>query len=192
MDFKFYSMKKIVLLLFTIFAFSAATTQGNNLQFSRVIDTVLKVEVTSCTNLYSSKVFGSSITVPNNTVWKITSYSNISTVNSSTNPKYWDELNMDVVIGDTSTPISNNPCNGDFSSGNAGFKSDILKNVNGDFIVIFPSGSTNTLMPVWLNAGTELKASFYSNSSNYRYTWQAWLPYKSYVNLSIIEFNIVP
>ena len=181
MDFKFYSMKKIVLLLFTIFAFSAATTQGNNLQFSRVIDTVLKVEVTSCTDLYSSKVFGSSITVPNNTVWKITSYSDVSTVNSSTDPNNWDYANY-----------YGYQCNGNKGTGNAGFKSDILKNVNGDFIVIFPSGSTNTLMPVWLNAGTELKASFYSTSGNYRYTWQAWLPYKSYVNLSIIEFNIVP
>lgn len=182
MDFKFYSMKKIVLLLFTIFAFSAATGQGSNLQFSRVIDTALMVEVTSCTNMHTTKVFGSSITVPNNTVWKVTSYSNVSTVNSSTNPNYWEHLN---------NANSNYQCNGAFSPGNAVFKSDILKNVNGDYITIFPSGSTNTLMPVWLNAGTELKASFYSTSSSYKYTWQAWLPYKSYVNLSIIEFNIV-
>ena len=176
-------MKNIVLLLFTIFAFSAATGQGNNLQFSRVIDTILKVEVSSCTNMYSTKVFGSSITVPNNTVWKVTSYSNVSTVNSSANPNDWDELNL---VNPTYQ------CNGSKSTHDAGFKSDILKNVNGDYIVIFPSGSTNTLMPVWLNAGTELKASFYSISSSYTYTWQAWLPYKSYVNISIIEFNIVP
>ena len=68
----------------------------------------------------------------------------------------------------------------------------LLKNVNGDYIVIFSSGSTNTLMPVWINAGTELKASFYSTSSNFQWTWQAWLPYVSHVNLSIIEFYVVP
>mgnify|MGYP006135842503 CR=1 FL=1 len=181
MDFKY--SKYIGSILIFILLSAQLRAQGNNLQFSRVIDTVLKVEVSSCTNLYTTKVFGSSMTVPNNMVWKITSYSNMSTVNSSSDPNDWENLNL---------YVTNYQCNGSQSTGGAGFKSDILKNVNGDYITIFPSGSTNTLMPVWLNAGTELKASFYSTSSNYIYTWQAWLPYKSYVNLSIIEFNIVP
>tara|TARA_B110000977_G_C10769110_1_gene373914 strand:- start:38 stop:577 length:540 start_codon:yes stop_codon:yes gene_type:complete len=179
MDFKY--SKYIGSILIFIFLSVQLIAQGNNLQFSRIIDTVLKVEVSSCTNLYTTKVFGSSMTVPSNTVWKITSYSNMSTVNSSSDPNDWDDLNYESYY-----------CTGSKYTSEAGFKSDILKNVNGDYIIIFPSGSTNTLMPVWLNAGTELKASFYSTSGNFRQTWQAWLPYKSYVNLSIIEFNIVP
>ena len=179
MDFKY--SKYIGSILIFILLSAQLRSQGNNLQFSRVIDTVLKVEVSSCANLYTTKVFGSSMTVPNNTVWKITSYSNMSTVNSSTDPNDWDDLNY-----------ANYYCTGSKYTSEANFKSDILKNVNGDYIIIFPSGSTNTLMPVWLNAGTELKASFYSTSGNFTHTWQAWLPYKSYVNLSIIEFNIVP
>ena len=183
MDFKLLDMKKLLTILIALLFSAQLSAQGNNLEFSRVIDTVLMVEVTSCVDMYTTKVFGSSITVPNNTVWKITSYSNVSTVNSSTNPNEWDELNHDG---------SNYNCSGSQYSGEGNCKSDILKNVNGDYIVIFPSGSTSTLMPVWLNAGTELKASFYSTSPSFRIAWSPWLPYKSYVNLSIIEFNIVP
>ena len=99
----------------------------------------------------------------------------VSTINSSSNANNWGLL---------ATSCSNT------GLGEPGFKSDILKNVNGGYIVILPSGSTNTLMPVWLNAGTELKASFYSTNTTYDFTYPAYLPYKSYVNLSIIEFNI--
>ena len=177
-------MKKIFLTILTTITILGVNAQGSDLIFSRVIDTTLSVTISSCTNMYTSKTFGASITVPSNKVWKITSYSNVSTFNSSTNPNDW---------GDNNYRYNTNPCSYGPSYGNAGFKSDILKNVNGEYIVIFPSGSTNTLMPVWINAGTELKASFYSAySSNYNWTWQAWLPYVSHVNLSIIEFYVVP
>ena len=176
-------MKKIFLTVLTIITVLGVNAQGSDLIFSRVIDTTLSVTLSSCTNTYTSKTFGASITVPSNKVWKITSYSNVSTFNSSTNPNDWDDNNL-------FHPSYN--CSGLIATGNTGFKSDILKNVNGDYIVIFPSGSTNTLMPVWINAGTELKASFYSGSSSYQWTWQGWLPYVSHVNLSIIEFYVVP
>ena len=176
-------MKKIFLTILTTITILGVNAQGSDLIFSRVIDTTLSVTISSCTNMYTSKTFGASITVPSNKVWKITSYSNVSTFNSSTNPNDW---------GDNNYENTGYNCNGSKSTSNANFKSDILKNVNGDYIVIFPSGSTNTLMPVWINAGTELKASFYSTNTNYQWTWQAWLPYVSHVNLSIIEFYVVP
>ena len=176
-------MKKIILTILTTITVLGVNAQGSDLIFSRVIDTTLSVTISSCTNTYTSKTFGTSITVPSNKVWKITSYSDVSTFNSSTSPNDWDDNNN----GNAAYR-----CSGSKSTSNAGFKSDILKNVNGDYIVIFPSGSTNTLMPVWINAGTELKASLYSSSYSYTFTWQAWLPYVSHVNLSIIEFYVVP
>lgn len=174
-------MKKIFLTILTTITVLGVNAQGSDLIFSRVIDTTLSVTISSCTNTNTSKTFGTSITVPSNKVWKITSYSDVSTFNSSTSPNDWDDNNSGAY-----------QCSGSKSTSNAGFKSDILKNVNGDYIVIFPSGSTNTLMPVWINAGTELKASLYSSSYSSTFTWQAWLPYVSHVNLSIIEFYVVP
>ena len=62
-------MKKILLFTFTIFTFSFAFSQGNNLQFSQV----LNFNFNHTTSANWSKNAVGTITVPNNKAWKITS-----------------------------------------------------------------------------------------------------------------------
>ena len=80
-------MKKIFLLLFTFFSFSYFFGQGNNLQFSQVLNNDYSILCGTQYALYSA----GSITVPTNKVWKITS----STVYSSTNSSYSGVLFID-------------------------------------------------------------------------------------------------
>ena len=62
-------MKKTLLFLFTIFTFSAATAQGNNLQFNRALYENYSVN----TNSYNQyHLTSNAFTVPVGKVWKVT------------------------------------------------------------------------------------------------------------------------
>jgi hypothetical protein len=67
--FKIYIMKKILLFIFTFFSFYCFLGQGNNLQFSQV----LNFNFNHTTSANWSKNAVGTITVPNNKAWKITS-----------------------------------------------------------------------------------------------------------------------
>ena len=77
----FIKMKKSILILFCISTFSIAFTQGNNLQFNRVVN-----ESSSSTTSSTDKFVSSgSINVPTNKVLKITSGSVYSLYNNTNN-----------------------------------------------------------------------------------------------------------
>jgi hypothetical protein len=63
-------MKKILLLLLTIFTISAATAQGNNLKFNRALYEDYSINLTSG---YDYKTLSNAFTVPTDKVWKVTS-----------------------------------------------------------------------------------------------------------------------
>ena len=79
--FKIYNMKKILPFIFTFFSFSYFFGQGNNLQFNQVINQ--DFTVTAATGWAESWLSSGTITVPSNTVWKITSSSAFCSAGSS-------------------------------------------------------------------------------------------------------------
>jgi len=93
--FKIYIMKKILLFIFTIFSLSYISGQGNNLQFSQVINQ--DFTVTAPTGWVESWLSSGTITVPPNTVWKITSSSAFS-ASASSHIGYKD-YNAGIMIG---------------------------------------------------------------------------------------------
>ena len=74
-------MKKTLLFLLTIFTFSAATAQGNNLQFNQVVflEYNSNGNVSGFNNSGQHEINVGTITIPNDKVWKITSASAYST-----------------------------------------------------------------------------------------------------------------
>ena len=100
-------MKKILLFIFTFFSFYCFLGQGNNLQFSQVLNNDYSL---LCGNQYALYSAGS-FTVPTNKVWKIT----YSTVYNSTNPSYSGALlidNIRVNSGRITPSTSNNQTGG--------------------------------------------------------------------------------
>ncbi len=77
MDFniKFTQMKKPILILFSLFTFSIAFTQGNNLQFNQV----LNLDFSSTCNTAYTWTSAGTLTVSPNKVLKITSCSAFGT-----------------------------------------------------------------------------------------------------------------
>jgi hypothetical protein len=84
-------MKKTLLLLFTIFTFSFASGQGNNLQFNRVVNESGGTSISSQQSFFTS----GSITVPANKVLKITSGSVFSIY-----PNNYTDYRVSLKIGD--------------------------------------------------------------------------------------------
>ena len=60
-------MKKIVILIFFL---SFVSNAQNNMQFNRVIDTIITVDVIESTNLLQN-ILGGSVSPPNGKVWKV-------------------------------------------------------------------------------------------------------------------------
>ena len=75
--------KKLLLLLVVLVQLPALIAQSKNLEFNRVIDTIISVEVTGCTDIYSTPEYSNDFIVPVGKVWKITSLSNILVEGSS-------------------------------------------------------------------------------------------------------------
>jgi hypothetical protein len=170
MDFKY--SKYIGSILLCMLMCSKLGAQGNNLQFSRVIDTVLIAEATTCTDLFANPVVSSSITVPSSNVWKITSIS----------------MERGNVINNRYVAYSN--CNGGTNSDLCG---NLRKHLVGTTFKIFGDNLfSQGEFPMWFNSGTVLDATMYSESSQYSWTYSPYLPYRVAIALSIIEFNIVP
>ena len=83
-------MKKSILILLSISTISIAFTQGNNLQFNRVVNE----SGSSTTTVSDSHISSGSINVPNNKVLKITSGS-VYTYYNGTNTDYECGLKID-------------------------------------------------------------------------------------------------
>ena len=162
-------MKKCISILSFLMFLNLMFGQGKNLVYSRVIDTVLRVDVTTCTDLYSNPQYSSPLIVPAGRVWKITS-SQISSGN------FLAQGQPTLVINNCQHPTSTN-----------NFLISIYKtSVTGESVIL--GSHTTAYYPKWVNANTELKLKAYSSRSDYRYTRDTHLPYWGEIHLSILEF----
>lgn len=174
-------MKKLTTILFIFLFYVNLSAQNKNLEFNRVIDTLISVEVTVCTDLYSNPVYGSDLIVPNGKVWKIESLGSDGVKNASGNSGEFQKLNY---------VNPNYQCNGVQSLQNECIGQLIKKNPSSDEYVLIDQETFQLTFPLWLNGGSILKAKIFSNYSNYHYTWSNYLPYSYSCHASILEFNI--
>ena len=86
-------MKKIILTVLTIITIWGVNAQGNNLQFNQVINQTFTVNITDDYRWFAS----STITVPIDKVWKITSSSAFS---SELNVSNENDYTGNIKIGD--------------------------------------------------------------------------------------------
>ena len=148
--------------------------QGKNLVYSRVIDTVLRVDVTTCTDLYLNPQYSSPLIVPAGRVWKITS-SQKTIGASGLNPTYYQ------LVTDNCQSTSNT---------NSFIVTMYKTSVTGESAIL--GSNTTASYPKWVNANTEFKLKGYSQSNFYKYTRDVYLPYWGEIHLSILEFIEVP
>ena len=141
--------------------------QGYNLKFNRVIDTVISISHTSCTNMYSTPVYGSTIVVPNGVVWKITS-----------------------LIGTPSSAVCMYSSCSNTSCGTNGYSNFFKLSGNQEFALFSTGGDSQFNLPLWVNAQTSFRWKAWSSSSTREYnrTWDV----NNSAHLSIIEFLLVP
>ena len=143
--------------------------QGYNLKFNRVIDTVVSINHTTCTDIYNTPVYGDIIlTVPNGAVWKVTSLlgSGLSGANTRNNCS-------------SSSFYSNSP---------QGY-AQLYMYSGGQSYPMVTTGGAEVPFPLWLNAGTIIKYKLWSASGVFRYSYYDM---SSSTFLSIIEFLKVP
>ena len=165
-------MKKIFLTILTTITILGVNAQGSDLIFSRVIDTVLIAEATTCTDLYANPVISPSITVPSGFVWKITS------------------ISMERGAKDGQRSICYNNCNASSSNYLCG---NLRKHLVGTTFKIFGDNLfSQGEFPMWFNSGTVFDAFMYSNNGSYQWTKSSYLPYRVAIALSIIEFIQAP
>ena len=162
-------MKKIILTVLTIITVLGVNAQGSDLIFSRVIDTVLIAEATTCTDLYLNPVVSPPITVPSGFVWKITSIS-MERGNAYAN-RYLSANNC------TSSNSTSSLC-GNLRKHLVG----TTFNIYGDNL--FSQGE----FPMWFNSGTVFDAVMSSDSDWYKWTRVTEQPFRVAIALSIIEF----
>ena len=161
-------MKKIFLTILTTITVLGVNAQGSDLIYSRVIDTVLIAEATTCTDLYANPVISPSITVPSGFVWKITSIS----------------MERGGNMGHRS--VCNNSCN---SSQQNYLCGNLRKHLVGTTFNIYGDNLfSQGEFPMWFNSGTVFDAIMNSNSVSYQWTRSSYLPYRVAIALSIIEF----
>ena len=166
-------MKKIFLTILTTITILGVNAQGSDLIFSRVIDTVLIVEATTCTDLYANPVISPSITVPSGFVWKITSIS-MERGNADAN-RYLSAY--DCTSGNSSSSLCGN------------LRKHLVGttfNLYGDNL--FSQGE----FPMWFNSGTVFDAVMSSDDDWYRWTRDTYQPFRVAIALSIIEFIQAP
>ena len=96
-------MKKIILTVLTIITIWGVNAQGNNLQFNQVINQTFTVNVTANERWFAS----STITVPIDKVWKITSSSAYASDINVSNERYYS--GGYIKIGDHVVKESNFP-----------------------------------------------------------------------------------
>ena len=161
-------MKKIILTVLTIITVLGVNAQGSDLIYSRVIDTVLIVEATTCTDLYANPVISPSITVPSGFVWKITS------------------ISMERGAKDGQRSVCYYNCNAGSQNYLCGHLRKHLVgttfNIYGDNL--FSQGE----FPMWFNSGTVFDAVMSSDDDWYRWTRNIYQPFRVAIALSIIEF----
>lgn len=174
-------MKKLTTILFIFLFYVNLNAQNKNLEFNRVIDTLITVEVNVCTDLYSNPVYGSDLIVPNGKVWKIESLGSEGIKNNSNYEGDYGRLNYNA---------SNYRCNGATDLRNYCVGQLIKKNPSSDEYVLIDQESFQLTFPLWLNGGSILKAKISSNNIQYSYTWSNYLPYYYRCHASILEFNI--
>ena len=162
-------MKKIILTVLTIITVLGVNAQGSDLIFSRVIDTVLIVEATTCTDLYANPVISPSITVPSGFVWKITS------------------ISMERGNVNAERRLSAYDCtNGNFSAALCG---NLRKHLVGTTFNIYGDNLfSQGEFPMWFNSGTVFDAVMSSKSDWYKWTRNQNQPFRVAIALSIIEF----
>lgn len=162
-------MKKIFLTILTTITILRVNAQGSDLIYSRVIDTVLIAETSTCTDLYANPVISPSITVPSGFVWKITSISmERGNVDANRNLSAYD-------------CISSN-----FSTG---LRGNLRKHLVGTTFNIYGDNLfSQGEFPMWFNSGTVFDAVMSSGSDWYRWTRFTDHPFRVAIALSIIEF----
>lgn len=164
-------MKKCISIFSFLMFLNLMFSQGKNLVYSRVIDTVLRVDVTTCTDLYSNPQYSSPLIVPAGRVWKITSSNYNKGASYYIDPSY--------------TYLVTNNCQS--TSQQNTFRSTLYKtSVSGETPIL--GDETSSLYPKWFNSNTEFKLKCYSLTSTYAYTRDVYLPYWGEIHLSILEF----
>lgn len=159
-----------------------AQMPGYQLRFSRVIDTVLVADLTTCSSLVNSGVFGTPITVPAGKVWKVAAigplrtnfsfYSFYTTSCSSSGSAVGARVGTEIYDGGAFT--------------------EFISSV--EYTNSSTTNYSNTEGTVWLRAGTVIRAAIYSRSTSNTYGISASVssPYRVSQFLSIIEFELIP
>ena len=149
-------MKKIVILIFFL---SFASNGQNNMQFNRVLDTIMVVNVNTPTDISTSPIYGNSLSPNANKIWKIqhidlarNRQSNILYCNENTNYSS-SGLIMGLLINDGANEVV--LCETTFAS-----------STEASYPRLFEDGTTcNVNFPFWLNSGSSISPVLYLNAN---------------------------
>ena len=186
MKMKRIKMKTIISLVIFL-TLQVANAQTKNLEFNRVIDTILKVEITSCTDIYNNPAYSAvELTVPSGKVWKVTSLGSEGLrlggyLSSSADNHYYTRFSCSSSSSGTYAVACVIKLQGseEYELLTNSYVSEEDERFRGGIEY-----------PIWLNSLTILKAKMYSKSSSLNWTNSDYLPYVYKAHVSLIEFNI--
>ena len=168
-------MKKLLTILITLLLSMQLSAQSKNLEFNRVIDTLIVAEVNTCTDLYNNPVYGPDLVVPAGKVWKIESLGTEGVKNTGLQSQYTYLRNSDCY----GTNYIQSVCKGLLIVNYPNYEFNLIDNLE-----------MNVSLPIWLNAGSSINAKIFGNEVNHRWTVNSYLPYTYNCFVSIIEFNV--